>query len=283
MSSTSRMVRVIRCWWPSGSGTPGSVTSMRSAASACCSEAPARAASRSSTSRSSSTRTRLPSLPTTGRCSGGSVGIERRISVSRLLRPRKRTRTCSSASRRRRRPPRRPPPRRTARPARGALLQVVQLRVVHGHSFCGAGAAGAGLCPAPGRRAALRARRPGETARKLVQRDGAGDAGVQGLYPEPRRRGQRDRHELGDAGAAPRRSRPARSAPTQSSAGRDQARPGRAARRRARRGRRRARAQLARDALAACTSLVERQREHGAHARRAPPWARTGRPSPARR
>ena len=39
MSSTSRMVRLIRCSWPSGSGTPGRVTSMRSAASDWCSEA----------------------------------------------------------------------------------------------------------------------------------------------------------------------------------------------------------------------------------------------------
>ena len=99
MSSTSRIVWLMRCSWPAGNGWPGSVTSMRSWASESESAARLSSASRSSTSSSSSLRMRLPPLPTSGRSSAGRPGMERRNSVSALLRPSTWTRACSSAAR----------------------------------------------------------------------------------------------------------------------------------------------------------------------------------------
>ena len=74
MSSTSRIVWLMRCSWPAGKGWPGSVTSMRSWASESESAARLSSASRSSTSSSSSLRIRLPPLPTSGRSSAGRRG-----------------------------------------------------------------------------------------------------------------------------------------------------------------------------------------------------------------
>ena len=73
MSSISRVVRVIRCWWPSGrGGAPGIVTSIRSATSLASSSAASRRSADCSISASSSLRALLAAPPTGPRSSGGS-------------------------------------------------------------------------------------------------------------------------------------------------------------------------------------------------------------------
>ena len=99
MSSISRVVRAIRCWWPSGrGGAPGSVTSTWSATSFASSSAASRRSALCSISASSSLRALLAAPPTGPRSSGGSCAIPRRIWVSSALRPRNLTRSSSSSA-----------------------------------------------------------------------------------------------------------------------------------------------------------------------------------------
>ncbi len=99
MSSISRVVRVIRCWWPSGrGGAPGIVTSIRSATSLASSSAASSRSDDCSISASSSLRALLAAPPTGPRSSGGSCEMPRRIWVSSALRPRYLTRSSSSAA-----------------------------------------------------------------------------------------------------------------------------------------------------------------------------------------
>ena len=99
MSSISRVVRAIRCWWPSGrGGAPGRVTSIRSATSLASSSAASSRSALCSISASSSLRALLAAPPTGPRSSGGSCAMPRRIWVSSALRPRYLTRSSSSSA-----------------------------------------------------------------------------------------------------------------------------------------------------------------------------------------
>src|SRR5882757_10320228 len=99
MSSISRVVRAIRCWWPSGrGGAPGRVTSIRSATSFASSSTASRRCELCSISASSSLRALLAAPPTGPRSSGGSCAIPRRICVSSAFRPRNLTRRSSSSA-----------------------------------------------------------------------------------------------------------------------------------------------------------------------------------------
>ena len=98
-SSISRRVAVIRWWRPTGAtGLPGSVTSSTSAASRVSSSAPSSCALRASIAPSSARRASLAARPTAPRSSGGSWATPRSRFGSSALRPRKRTRTSSSAA-----------------------------------------------------------------------------------------------------------------------------------------------------------------------------------------
>ncbi len=162
---------------------------MRSSASDALSAAALSSASRSSTSASSSRRMRLPPLPTSGRSSAGSAGDRAQELGERALAPERRARAPARGRRRRRRAGSSRGRRVEGREAWGALLEDLQLCVVHGHPSSGAGERRGGSSDGAGR-----------PARELVEGDRAGDAGVERLDAAGHGRRQRDRDELRDAG-----------------------------------------------------------------------------------
>ena len=232
MSSTSRIVWLMRCSWPAGNGTPGSVTSMRSPASEALSAARL-SASRRSSAASRARRARGCPVGPRPALLGGQRGDRAQDLRERALAPEQahadlleRLLVGSVGD-----------GARAFVVERRKLgvhaLQLAHLRVVHRHSLSYGRAPGT-----VGRRRRSRGRRRGlglrrarvaadrrriatgrrlrarsvaygrRAARELIQGDRTGDPGVQGLYPSRGALSQRDghavahlpQHEIAEAG-----------------------------------------------------------------------------------